>query len=270
MGTKFCKEKGYIMKKNTDELIEGDEEITDGTEDIKTEEEAKAAMKLLKGLSKAQKKAEYDDCGPIKIDKPQIIVTQVRIVGDCEYVGSNYSEAVREEVVNKQMGKEKTKMRGNRDIDAEVNGRRHIVNGVDCIPTISFLAAIMDTVKDGTLNTVKSTHIRRNISIFGEYGSYTPIKSSKEKNKLHPGPVVLESIVKLANSMSHVAFRPAYHDWSCDLTVRLLKGKFNVTDVMNLLDRAGITTGVGDNRKIGGGRFHVESIRDSEGKEINE
>lgn len=190
----------------------------------------------------------------VTIARPKRASVTITVIGDTPYVGTNFAEDTRKELANTQSGKNKMKARAPRNIEGEANGRRHIVNGVDCIPAEAFRAAMIDTAKDDTLPGVNGEAVRRSIIVQGDQGNFITILHGKEP---HEEPEIFPSVVKLANGMRHVAYRPMYKHWSATFTIIYLVSRFTEQDVISLLYRAGITTGVGDTRRIGGGRFYV-------------
>ncbi len=190
----------------------------------------------------------------VAIPLPKREKLTVKVEGDTPYVGSNYSEDTRKELAEKQSGKSKMKARAPRNIDAEINGRRTIKDGIDCIPAGAFRAAMIDTAKDDTLTAVNGEMVKRSVIVQGDLGNFISIKNGTGKNF---EPSTFESVVKLANGLPHIAYRPMYENWTADVTIIYIADKFTHQDILNLLARAGITTGVGDTRKIGGGRYHL-------------
>jgi hypothetical protein len=188
------------------------------------------------------------------IEVPNRQILSIDIIGDTPYVGTNFAIDVQEALLNKQSGKGKTKTRAARDVDAEVFGRRHIIKGVDAIPITAFWAAVIDTAKDKLLTGTSGEDVRRSTMIQGDLGAFTTIRD--QDGNQHPGPETMSAVVKLASGARHIAYRPSYENWTAKISVVYFADKFSAQDIINLLVRAGLTTGVGDTRRIGGGRFH--------------
>jgi len=193
----------------------------------------------------------------VTISLPKRERVTITVFGDTPYVGTNFSQQVREDLLQEQTGKAKTKARAARNPEAEAKSRRHIIDEYDCIPCEAFRAAMIDTAKDDTLKGVSGEAVRRSISIQGDVGNYIIIKNGDGQSP-HSGPKTFEAVVKLANGQRHIAFRPSYDTWSASFSIIYLADRFSQQDVLNLLARAGITTGVGDTRRIGGGRFYLK------------
>lgn len=198
---------------------------------------------------------KFDQNQSVAIPLPKREKLTVKVEGDTPYVGTNYSEDTRKELADKQSGKSKLKARAPRDIDAEINGRRTIKDGIDCIPAGAFRAAMVDTAKDDSLTAVNGEMVKRSVIVQGDLGNFMPIRKNGTKENFEPS--TFESVVKLANGLPHIAYRPMYENWTTDVTIIYIADKFTHQDILNLLARAGITTGVGDTRKIGGGRYHL-------------
>lgn len=211
-------------------------------------------VKRTKTATKAKEKPQANS-GAATIQLPKREMVTITVIGDTPYVGTNFSDVTKKELVAEQSGKNKTKARPARDVEGEVYGRRHIVDGIDCIPSEAFRAAIIDTAKDDILKEVNGEAVRRSVSVQGDMGNHISILNGK--GELHEGPTIFESVVKLANGARHVAYRPSYDPWSTTFTIIYLADRFTQQDILNLLARAGVTTGVGDTRRIGGGRFYL-------------
>jgi len=191
----------------------------------------------------------------VSIEVPVRDTLHITIVGDTPYVGTNFADSTRQELADKQSGKAKTKTRAVRNIDEEVFGRRHIVDDIDVIPISAFWAAMIDTAKDKLLTGTNGEEVRRCTLIQGDMGAHTTIRNLK--GKVHPAPKTMSAVVKLASGARHIAYRPSYENWTAQITIIYFADKFSQQDILNLLTRAGITTGIGDTRRIGGGRFHL-------------
>lgn len=208
-------------------------------------------------MKKAMAKKE-DGKEVARIELPEVSQVIINIIGETPYVGTNFADETRQELLEEQSGKARTKVRAKRDIEKEVNGRRHIIDGIDCIPCIAFRTAMINTAKDDALSNVNGEMIRRNIiNVSGDHSEYTSIRNGNGK-ELHPGPDIGQGIVKLANGKPHVCYRPTYNNWSTEITITYLSDRLSQDDVLTLLACAGITTGVGDTRRIGGGRFRLK------------
>jgi hypothetical protein len=57
-----------------------------------------------------------------------------------------------------------------------------------------------------------------------------------------------QDVVRMANGMPNLAFRPAYHGWKAKLRIRWDADQFTLADVSNLLSRVGLQVGVGEGR----------------------
>lgn len=183
----------------------------------------------------------------------------VTIIGLSPYVGTNFSDETKKELAAKQAGKTKTKPRKGRDIEGEVYGRRHIENNVDCIPAAAFRAALIDVAKDKSLDGVSGAEIQRCVMAIQAaqkgFDDFIPILNLE--NDLYGDPKVFESVVKIGRQKTHVAYRPSYPGWRAQFRIIYVSDRLSAQDVLNLLSRAGQMIGVGDTRKIGGGRFQL-------------
>ncbi len=61
-------------------------------------------------------------------------------------------------------------------------------------------------------------------------------------------PVMQQDIARVETGQAYVTIRAAYHDWSAKIKIRFDADQFSVTDVSNLLSRAGEQVGIGEGR----------------------
>lgn len=193
----------------------------------------------------------------VTIELPKKEAIEIIVVGETPYVGSKYADETRKNLLMKQSGKNKTKSKDARNIEVEVNGRRHIVNDKDCIPASAFRSAMIDVAKDKSLAETSGAEILRSVvAVQGDEDDFIPILNGNH-NDLHPGHEIRDDVVTIGRGQKHIAYRPEYRNWSAKLTIIFIADRLNKIDILNLLARAGMQIGVGDNRKIGGGRFYL-------------
>ena len=57
-----------------------------------------------------------------------------------------------------------------------------------------------------------------------------------------------EGVVRLANGTAYVAYRPMWREWGATLRLQYDGDQFSLTDVNNLVARAGVQVGIGEGR----------------------
>lgn len=208
------------------------------------------------------------------ITPPNLQTGIFKIAGDSPYVQHKFSEKARKEILDKQVAgtqSQSRKKRAPRDLDAEYKAAMHISeDGWPGIPAPAFRNAMI-----GACRLVNFKMVHAKISVFiiadgidAEDG--TPLVKIEGEPEKHEG------FVRIAMGGTSVVQRPMWRRWSCNLKITWDGDQFSLTDVSNLLQRAGQQVGIGEGRNsspnsngMGWGSFHVaeESAKVINGKQ---
>lgn len=123
-------------------------------------------------------------------------------------------------------------------------------SGRPCIPGMMFKKSMINS---GVFFQDKSFKRKLNGSVYINQ-DLLPIKYEKEEKK--------EDVLPLrGKGSSHIAYRMAFHGWSVTIPLQFNENVFNVAQIYNILETAGFSVGVGDNRPERGGLFGRYKIK---------
>lgn len=187
----------------------------------------------------------------------------IRIVGTAPYMQARFSEKARQAMEAKHRAgstARKGTKRDARDFEADYRGAMHLDGeGRAGIPASAFRAALISACR---LVGFKMTVAK--LSVFVEADTLdavdgTPlvlIEGTPEQNVMH---------TRNATGVVDLRVRPMWRQWAAGLLIRWDADQFTITDVANLLDRAGAQVGIGEGRPdskqstgLGFGTFAIE------------
>lgn len=226
------------------------------------EANGKAANRVLE----VEPRAPGDGKAPeaISIPSPNFRVAQVRVIGTAPLVQNKFSRKAREMMRAAQEAgpqAKKGKQREPKDFDEAFRGAIHRgPNGEYGVPAPAFRNAMIDACRAVGF---KMTHAKMFVFVdadFFDADDGTPLV------KLDAGdPEYHEMAVRNDSGVADIRPRPMWREWALTLRVRFNADQFSATDVLNLLQYAGIGVGVGEGRPfsknsagMGWGTFRVE------------
>lgn len=163
----------------------------------------------------------------------------VPIVGRTPLILQRFSEKARKAILDKNMGKAKTKQ-APKDPIAEYNAARYITEkGRDGIPAVAFKAAIADAYIH--FDGIQKKQIK--LAVFVHPDDYAV---TGEPVVLIDGePAMREDYVRFGMSSTDLRFRPEYKTWRATLRVEYLPTLLTRDSLIHLVDAAGYG-GVGE------------------------
>lgn len=201
----------------------------------------------------------------VVIKAPDLQTAEFVIIGSAPYVQHKFSEKARRQMMDTQKQGTQSrsrKKREPRDFDADYKGAMHLAReGWNGIPAPAFRSAMIDACR---LVGFKMTHAK--LSVFVEPDGFdaddgTPlVKITKGKPEKHEGAVRNET------GVADIRVRPLWREgWQAKLRITFDGDQFSLSDVSNLLLRAGMQVGVGEGRPnskkshgMGWGTFTIE------------
>lgn len=219
-----------------------------------------------KGAIMATKKAvkeEQTTTASVVISRPNILTGEFRIVGTAPYVQHKFSDKARKIMLDKQKegstAKSKRGAREQRKPEEDYEAATHFSSDGWCgIPAPGFRNAMIDACR---LVGFKMTIGKQSIFIDADgidSGDGTPLVRIDGDRELHEG------MVRLPTGVADVRIRPMWRQWSATLRVKFDGDQFSLTDVSNLLMRAGLQVGIGEGRPfsknstgLGWGTFEI-------------
>jgi hypothetical protein len=169
-----------------------------------------------------------------------------QIFGISCLVMHQWSEKARRELREKHAGK-KTKTREKRDVDAEAQAATYKTkDGDPGIPAIAFKSSLI-TAAHKDLG-IEKTLVRK--AIFtgcADPQQVLPIGYSNME--------IREDLVRVGAGAPDLRYRPYFHDWTCDISLEFEPSLIRLEDLVKLVDRAGLTVGIGEWRPEKGGEY---------------
>jgi hypothetical protein len=197
-----------------------------------------------------------------KKDEPIVIlpirreIIKVTIEGTSQLVIHGWSLAEKDKIKDKQTGKaEANAAMPPRDPEAEFEAARHLLaDGRDGIAAVSIKLAMVSAVRN--IQGLNMSDMRQ---------AFFSLATCKETDLIaiecEGGPTMREDMVRIKGGPAIPRWRPEYWPWSATFDLEVFD-PLTVEQALNLLERAGQTVGLGENRpeKSGNtwGRFRVK------------
>jgi hypothetical protein len=216
------------------------------------------------GRGKAAIKSETPD--RIVIKAPNFEVVELGIRGDAQLVSNNFSqEAIDQMKVEQEKGSQAKgkKSRERKDFEAGYQGSMHISEeGWAGIPATAFRAAMIRACSTCGIEMTKAK-----MCFFILADGYERLRGTPLVKILQREPERFDAYVRNSNGSADIRARARWtRGWECVLRVRFDKDLFSAETVANLVERAGISVGVGAGRPFstmsagqGWGTFNVIS-----------
>lgn len=183
----------------------------------------------------------------VSVSPPRFSVREILIIGDSPYVQARFSakamQAMKAKMVAGQTAKKGTK-REPRDFDADFENAMHISeDGWIGVPASAFRNACIDVCR---MVGFKMTYAK--MSIFVEADGFDKV-DGVPLVKLQAGkPERIEMAVRNSTGVPDIRVRPLWRTWKILLRIRYDEDQFTLSDVANLLARAGSQVGIGEGR----------------------
>jgi len=184
----------------------------------------------------------------IRIPKLNIARAKVRIRGITPLITHNWSEKARKEIRDKQQGNPRLK-KAAKDPEAEFNGARYVVDGVDCFPASALKKAIMTAAQ---FADQYKTVMGMSLFVRGNRGGGMFVEI------IGPAPVMREDMVRVGgiSKTADMRYRPEYSIWEAEFIVEYNQNSISPGELLNLISIAGFSVGLCEWRpQKGGGDF---------------
>lgn len=204
----------------------------------------------------------------IRISRPRLRETTVRIVGISPYVQHAFSEKQRKQMEATQRAGQQARGKRTRtpkNFDEVYEAAKHkakVAKGEIAwcgIPCPAFRNAMISACR---LIGFKMTIAK--LSIFVEADGID-VNDGTPLVRIHGEPRIHQSAARNANGSADVRWRPMWEEWYADVRVSWDEDQFSSADVVNLMLRAGLQVGIGEGRPdspnsfgLGWGRFKIE------------
>jgi len=199
----------------------------------------------------------------VTISAPRITTAEFKIVGTAPFVQARFSAKSKQAMMSKMeqgstaRGK---KVRDARDFDQDCKDAMHIgVDGKAGVPAGAFRNAMISACR---LVGFKMTLAK--LSIFIAADTFDAVDGVPLVH-LHGDWERLDMHTRNATGVVDIRVRPMWRHWHINLRVKYDADQFTLTDVSNLLMRAGVQVGIGEGRPdsksstgLGFGTFEIE------------
>lgn len=216
------------------------------------------------------RQAEERDAGTkpkevITITPPNFGTAELTIIGTAPYVQARFSaKAMQAMRVKQAAGSTAGSRRGNRtarDFDADLRDAQHLSSeGWIGIPAAALRNAAIDVCR---MAGFKMTLAK--MSIFVEADGNDQVDGAPLVKLIAGAPERTEMAVRNATGVADIRVRPMWREWSAKVRIRFDADQFTLSDVVNLIARAGMQVGIGEGRPfskdsngLGYGLFRIE------------
>ena len=216
----------------------------------------------------ATKKNEVIEITPIRIKKASL-----RIVGDSPLIVHAWSEKAKREMLDKQMGKNQAKKKAAKNpVEDFINSMYWMTEKPQDTTEEAYEDAVANGAKFGfPVSGLKQSAIsaayrmgwvkdkmglRGTFFIDADEDGLIEIKGD--------APIMREDMVKVGMGTADIRYRGEIRNWFADITISYNElGKFNLQDIINVLNAGGFVCGLGEWRPERDGQygmFHVEAV----------
>lgn len=172
---------------------------------------------------------------------------QLRLVGTAPLVQARFSAKAMQAMMSKMAAGPTAKKgvkRDARDFDDDFLQAMHIsTEGWVGVPAAALRNACIDVCR---MVGFKMTHAK--MSIFVEADGNDAVDGAPLVMLDAPAPERLDMATRNATGVADIRIRPMWRHWALNVTFRHDADQFSATDVVNLINRAGIQVGIGEGR----------------------
>lgn len=150
-------------------------------------------------------------------------------------------------VLRERQGGRKTKDREKRDPQAEADAATYkCKDGTPGIPAIAFKSSLISAAHKDL--GIEKTLVRKAVFTgLADPQQVLPITFSRVE--------VREDLVRVGAGQPDLRYRPYFFDWKCSLVLQFEPSMIRVEDLATLIERAGLTVGIGEWRPEKGGEY---------------
>lgn len=214
----------------------------------------------------ATKKNEVIEITPIRIKKASL-----RIVGDSPLIVHAWSEKAKREMLDKQMGKSQAKKKAAKNpVEDFINSMYWMTEKPQEMTEDAYEEAVANGAKFGfPVSGLKQAAISAAYRMgwvkdkMGLRGTF--FIDANENGLIEikgDAPIMREDMVKVGMGTADIRYRGEIRNWYADITISYNElGKFNLQDIINVLNAGGFVCGLGEWRPERDGQcgmFHVE------------
>ena len=183
----------------------------------------------------------------ITISPPKFRTVELTVKGTSPLLQARFSGKAMQAMMSKMAEgptAKKGKIRTARDFDDDFQQAMHVSTaGWVGVPAAAFRNACIDVCR---MVGFKMTHAK--MSIFVEADGYDRVDGAPLVRLIADKPEKTEMAVRNATGVVDIRVRPMWREWSLKVRIRFDEDQFRLSDVVNLLARAGMQIGIGEGR----------------------
>lgn len=195
----------------------------------------------------SEKKVEEKKGGVVSISPPRFETAQIKLVGTSPYMQARFSAKAMQSMKSKMEAgstARKGKQRAARDFESDFKEAMHVSeDGWIGVPAAALRNACIDVCR---MVGFKMTHAK--MSIFIEADGLDGVDGTPLVRLLASKPERVDMAVRNATGVVDIRVRPLWRQWAIKVRVRFDQDQFTLSDVANLLARAGMQVGIGEGR----------------------
>ncbi len=199
----------------------------------------------------------------ITIKEPNLQTASVRIRGIGPLVQNKFSAKAKFKMMQTQMAGSTAKSKRTkdaRDFDADFEAAKHVSEeGWIGIPAPAFRSAMISACRLVGFQMTKAK-----LSVFVLHDGLDADDGTPLVKLIADEPEKHEGMVRNATGVADIRVRPMWREWGAEVNVRWDADQFTLSDIVNLMDRAGQQVGIGEGRPdsktstgMGWGQFRV-------------
>lgn len=174
----------------------------------------------------------------------------VRLVGDTPVITHRFSDKAQQQIADKEEHVA-TAGRGKRDPKAEYEAALYKMPGrrkANGMPAAAFKSAAVDACTFIDSKKISKVWARGAFHVLGNLVEIEGV------------PTMVQDTVRLPNGSGALRYRPYFNEWAVEILVEFNEKVISLEQIVNLLNIAGFSVGVGDwrpQRNGSNGMFHV-------------
>jgi hypothetical protein len=190
---------------------------------------------------------------PVKLTPIRKMLVGLRIVGTTPLIQHRWGTKALQMIRDKQGGK-KTKVREVRDPEFEGREAMYVTaDGKSGVPAMALKSAIIGAAHKDI--GIEKTLVRKGLFLKSGPDMILPMECSE--------PQIREDPVRVGQGSADLRYRPFFEQWAVVIECVIDADLLQVSDLVNLIDRAGFGVGIGEMRPEKGGeygRFEVDRL----------
>lgn len=185
----------------------------------------------------------------IQIPRPNIQAIRAELKGERPLIVHAWSQKARQQMLDAQQKKPKVQVI--RDPEADFMGARYIADeGWDGFPAVAFKAAMIESCRlvAGLTMTVARRLFFINPDGYSKGATADGYSQGRTEElvRIYGEPERREDMVRVGMGTADLRYRAQYWPWSVTVNIRYNAGMISLEQMLNLLELAGSTEGVGE------------------------